>query len=355
MLEGSITSAPGWQLTILLIFLPLLAGIGTEYVLFNFLATRISDDRTYLHIIVSNIRIPLLTTISLIGATVLLAIPDISSQLYFSRVQIETFIGKPSLSIIIVVWAFYINRTINQIVRELSSEEGAFDAAPLLSNIVSIGIIVGTIGFLLRLWNYDISPLLGAAGVVGIALGIAARETVANFLGGIALYVDDTYRVGDFLELQNGKSGSVTHIGIRSTTLRTKNNVKGNVPNSTLNNSQVTNQSEPNEEIRIKIPVSVAYGTDIDRLETILLNIAEENKLVLGNPTPSTIFKSFGDSGINYELRVWIRTPLQIPSVKDQLNSTIYKRLNEAGIEIPYPRTDVMVKSETDETPPPDS
>lgn len=290
-----------------------------------------------------NLRIPIITTILLIGSTAIYSLPEIAESVFFTKSQIETFIGKPGLSTIVLIWAFYLNRISNELVTKVDiDDEDTVDAAPLISNIVSIGLMIGSIAFILNLWNYDITPLLGAVGVLGVALGFAARETVSNFLGGLALYFDETYRVGDFLELNDGKSGSVINFGIRSTTLRTKDNVQVNVPNSVLSSNQVTNKSAPKEEIRIKIPVGVAYGTDIDVLEEILLNIAEENEYTLSNPKPSTRFKKFGDSSIQYQLLVWVQSPLQIPVVRDRINSRIYKDLNEEGIEIPYPKRDIV-------------
>lgn len=346
-----IHAANPWQLTLLLFILPVLLAAVLEFVMYKTLVHYIPNERVYLHLTLKKTRIPILTTITLIGAAILSNDPQIAATIYFTEDQINQFIGRPAISIIIIIWAFYINSLVNSIVEEMNSTTNnqvgkTADASPLLSNIISIGITIGTFAALLRLWNYDITPLLGAAGILGIALGFAARETVANFLGGIALYVDDTYTIGDFLELETGLSGSVVKIGIRSTTLLTKDNVQVNVPNSLLNNSKVINQSAPHKDIRIKIPIGVAYGTDIDKLEDILLTIAEEENQILENPTPSVRFLEFGDSAIQYELRGWIKSPLQINRVKHSVNTEIYKQLQEEGIEIPYPQQDINIKNE---------
>lgn len=341
---AALSPSSTWQVTVALLVIPVVAAVLTEVVLFTLLDRRLPADREYLRIVIDNIRVPVVTTILLAGSTAIYSRPNISEAVFFTQSQIETFIGNPGVSVIVVIWAFYLNRISNQVVTELDvDDEDTMDAAPLISNIVSIGLVVGAVAVLLTLWEYDITPLLGAAGILGIALGFAARETVANFLGGLALYFDDTYRVGDFLELDNGKSGSVMNVGIRSTTLRSKDNIQINVPNSVLSNSQVTNKSAPKEEIRIRVPIGVAYGTDIDDLEAILLGVAEDTDLVLSNPVPSTRFTAFADSAIQYELLVWVRSPLQIPIVRDQINSAVYKRLAEAGIEIPYPKQDVII------------
>lgn len=346
-----LSSASALQLTVLLIFIPVLIAGAIEFVLFKTLATYVPDERKYIQILLRKSRVPILTTITLLGATVLSSIPEITATVYFTEAQIDRFIGNPALSIIVIIWAFYTNSFINTIVDEVNTTSDnrvgkTDDASPILSNLVSIGIILGAIAVLLKLWDYDITPLLGAAGILGIAVGFAAKETLSNFLGGIALYVDDTYTIGDYLKLDSGVSGSVIKIGIRSTTLLTKDNIQVNVPNSILNNSKVVNQSAPRKDIRVRLPISVSYGTDIEQLEAILLEIANENQHVIKNPTPSVSFIEFGEFSINYEVRVWIESPLQINRVRHSINSEMYKRLQEEGIEIPFPQQEITVKNE---------
>jgi small-conductance mechanosensitive channel len=216
-----------------------------------------------------------------------------------------------------------------------------FDFAPVLSNVWTLVVIIGTIGVLLSVWEYSIAPLLGAAGIAGIAIGFAARDTVANFFGGISLYFDDTYKLGDYIELDTGESGTVVKVGIRSTTLLTRDEVLIVVPNSALNAAKVINQSAPQRRRRVKVPVGVAYGTDIDEFEALIEEIAADEPLVLDSPKPRMRFRSFGGSALEYELLCWVGSPTRAAKGRHKLNREIYKRLGTAGIEIPFPQQDV--------------
>ncbi|MDZ7689364.1 MAG: mechanosensitive ion channel family protein [Halobacteriales archaeon] len=335
--------------TLLVLLLSVSAGAVMNFVVVRYLRTYTDrTDTDYDSIVVSNLHIPLVTTVSLVGFSVLASIPSVTENTFLTQEQISTFVGKPAISVIILVWAFYLNRVVNIIVKKIN-EEGkasddrgrAYEFAPVFSNIWTLVVIVTSVAALLVLWNYNISPILGAAGIAGIALGFAAKESVGNFLGGLALYVDDTYTIGDYLELDTGDAGTVVAVGIRSTTLRTRDNIEITVPNSMLNEERVVNRSAPRRKTRLKIDVGVAYGTDIDLLEEILVEIAEDEEIVPDSPEPRPRFVGFGDSALNYTLVCWVHSPEQEGKVRHRLNREIYKRFEENGIEIPYNTHDV--------------
>ncbi len=212
---------------------------------------------------------------------------------------------------------------------------------PIFENVWSFLVIIAGLFLLLELWNINITPFLASAGVAGIAVGFAAKDAIANFFGGIALYFDDTYKVGDYIVISSGEAGTVEDVGIRSTTLRTRDDVIVTVPNSVLNSERVTNESNPPDRKRIKVPIGVAYGTDIERLEEILEDIAADEPLVLDEPEPQTRFREFGDSALNYDLLAWISNPVDTPKAVDRLNRAIYKKLMDEDIEIPFPQRTV--------------
>lgn len=341
--------------TLLVIVVSVFAGAVMNFVVVRYL--RIYTRRTktdYDSIIVDNLHIPLVTTVSLVGFSVLASIPSVTESTFLTQEQISTFVGKPAVSIIILIWGFYLNRVVNRVVKKIN-EEGkasddrgrAYEFAPVFSNIWTIVVITVSAGALLVLWNYNISPLLGAAGIAGIALGIAAKESVGNFLGGLSLYVDDTYTIGDYLELDTGDAGTVVAVGIRSTTLRTRDNIQITVPNSMLNEERVVNRSAPRRKTRLKIDVGVAYGTDIDFLEELLVGIAEDEPLVPSSPKPRARFVGFGDSCLNYELHCWIRSPERAGKVRHKINREIYKKFEEHGVEIPYRTQDINLYDRT--------
>jgi len=340
-----------YGVTLLVLGASLVGGAVMNFVVIRYL--RRYTDRTatdYDSIVVDNLHIPLVTTVSLIGFSVLASVPSVTENTFLTADQVSTFVGRPAITVIVVVWGFYLNRVVNRLVKKINEEGKASDArgrayefAPVFSNIWSLVVITGTIAAVLVLWNYDISPILGAAGIAGIALGIAAKESVGNFLGGLALYVDDTYTIGDYLEIDTGEAGTVVAVGIRSTTLRTRDNIDITLPNSMLNEERVVNLSEPRGQTRLKIDVGVAYGSDIDLVEEVLVGIALDEDTVPNNPEPKARFRSFGGSALEYRLVCWVDRPEHRGRVRHLLNREIYTRFTEYGIEIPYDTHDVNV------------
>jgi MscS family membrane protein len=331
-------------------------GAVMNYVIISYLHTYTDRTETdYDEIIVDSLEVPLVTTVSLIGFSILTSIPSITNNTFLTEAQISTFVGKPATSVIVLVWAYYLNKVVNRVVKKINKEGKAsedhgraYEFAPVFSNIWTLIVVTISGALILALWNYDISPILGAAGIAGIALGVAARESVSNFLGGLALYIDDTYTIGDYLETDTGEAGTVVAVGIRSTRLRTRDNIEVTLPNSRLNEERIVNRSNPREKTRLRIHVGVAYGTDIDLLEEILVDIAEKEDRVLPTPQPRTFFVEFGDSALNYTLVCWIRRPEQEPHVRHRVNREIYKRLREQDIEIPYNKHDVNLYTPDD-------
>ena len=347
-----------YGVTLLVLGASLVGGAVMNFVVIRYL--RRYTDRTatdYDSIVVDNLHIPLVTTVSLIGFSVLASIPSVTENAFLTAEQVSTFVGRPAITVIVVVWGFYLNRVVNRLVKKINEEGKASDArgrayefAPVFSNIWSLVVITGTVAAVLVLWNYDISPILGAAGIAGIALGIAAKESVGNFLGGLALYVDDTYTIGDYLEIDTGEAGTVVAVGIRSTTLRTRDNIDITLPNSMLNEERVVNLSEPRGQTRLKIDIGVAYGSDIDLVEEVLVGVALDEETVPNNPEPKARFVSFGDSALAYRLVCWVERPEHRGRVRHRLNREIYTRFMDHGIEIPYNTHDVNVyqRSESD-------
>lgn len=355
-LVESFTDVPPWQTTALLIGASLAIALALEFVVLRGLLRVTKRTKTQFdNILVSELRLPVVVTAALAGVFVLTKVDPVRENVLFEPTQLETFFGNPSLSVILLAWAFAVNRLVNRIVEAVNDEHSRFDFAPVFSNVWTLVVIGGTVVVLLSVWGYSISPLLGAAGIAGIAVGFAARDTVANFFGGIALYFDDTYKIGDFVELDTGESGTVVTVGVRSTTLMTRSEALVTVPNSVLNASRVINHSGPQRRRRFTVPIGVAYGTNIDAFEQLVLEIAAEESLVLDSPKPRMRFRSFGDSALEYELLCWVGSPTRIRKAHHVLNREIYRRLLDAGIEIPYPKRDVNVVSSAPADTSPDS
>ena len=214
---------------------------------------------------------------------------------------------------------------------------------PIFQNVWT-AVVVGVGAFLLlAFWNIDVTPLLASAGIAGIVLGLAAKDTISNLFGSIALYLDGTYAVGDYVVLETGERGRVEDISVRSTVIRTRDDILVTVPNSVLNSASVINESTPRQKRRIKVPVGVAYGSDLDAVEEILLDVAAEEDHVLDRPRPRVRFRAFGDSALDHELLCWVPNPALTARVTHNCNRAIYDRFRAADIEIPFPQREITV------------
>lgn len=254
------------------------------------------------------------------------------------------------ISVLTLLWSVTLVRIGGKVSDELTgSEHVESTVIPIFQNVWSAIVIGLSLLLLLLYWEVDVTPLLASAGILGIVIGFAAKDTVANFFGSIALYLDGTYTVGDFVVLESGVRGRVEDVSIRSTVIRTRDDILITVPNSVLNSAQITNESTPGRERRIRIPVGVAYGSDLDYVEEALLEVADEEPSVLDAPSPRVRVRGFGDSAIDVELLCWIPAPVLRGRATHNLNKAVYAAFTRHGIEIPFPQRDVHVAR--DDTP----
>lgn len=204
--------------------------------------------------------------------------------------------------------------------------------------VIAIGFVV-----ILQTAGIDLTALNVLAGAVGIGLGFGLQNIVNNFISGIIILFERPIKVGDRIVVGEVE-GDVTHIGSRSTTVVSNDNISIIVPNSKFITENVVNWSHNDRKVRFKIPVTVSYGTDIDLLDQLLLKVASENPDVLKDPAPGMRLMEFGDNGLQVELRAWSTTLIRRKGVLiSKLNIAIYKIFAEHGIEIPYPRRDVNI------------
>ena len=155
------------------------------------------------------------------------------------------------------------------------------------------------------------------------------------------MFMDKPFKIGDYVVLDQGERGEVVAIGVRSTRIKTRDDILITIPNSIIANTKVINESAPIPNFRVRIPIGVAYGSDIDVVQKTLLEIAEDNSDVLSDPSPRVRFRQFGDSSLNFELLCWTKEPALRGRTIHELNCTIYKKFNELGIKIPFPQRDL--------------
>jgi small-conductance mechanosensitive channel len=203
----------------------------------------------------------------------------------------------------------------------------------IYKGITYTGLII-ILFIILKELGVKLSALLGAAGVVGIILGIASQTSIGNIISGIFLVSEKTFELGDIIKIED-KIGVVYSIDLLSIKIRTFDNLLLRIPNQKVIGSDLTNITKfPIRRLDFK--VSVAYKEDLERVHSLLLEIAKENPLCLDEPEPFILFKDFGNSGINILFGVWFEKQNYI-SVKNSVFKSIKKRFDDEGIEIPFP------------------
>jgi small-conductance mechanosensitive channel len=210
---------------------------------------------------------------------------------------------------------------------------------PLFDNLSKIVVFSLALYSFLVVWDLDLSAWLASAGIMGIAVGFAAKDSLANLFGGLFVIMDAPYKLGDFINLDTGERGRVIKIGLRSTRLLTRDDVEITLPNAHIANAKVVNESGgPYEKTRVAISVGVAYGSDVDRVREVLQEAALSVECVVRDPLPRVRFVEMGDSSLIFRVQAWIDEPAQRGICIDGLNTGIYKALARADIEIPFPQ-----------------
>ena len=286
---------------------------------------------------------PLFISILLLGlssATILLKLPD----------PYQSFIFSLFYTIALLAWSQFLLRFSRLVLRSFAQNPNKVDilhpqTLPLFENIAFIIIVASAIYFIFSSWNVDMTAWLASAGIVGIAVGFAAKDTLANLFSGVFIMAVAPYKIGDFVVLDSGERGEVTQIGIRSTRLLTRDDIEITVPNSVMGNTKIINESGGrHEKFRITVQVGVAYGSDVDKVREILTAVGEEEPGTCSDPEPRVRFRRFGASSLDFELLCWIEQPVLRGRIIDCLNTAVYKAFIREGIEIPYSKQDVFIK-----------
>lgn len=210
-----------------------------------------------------------------------------------------------------------------------------------------VGYVFVLIGFYIALQvnGVDLSSLAVIAGAVGVGLGFGLQNVIHNFVSGLIILAERPIAIGHRVEVGE-VAGQVSRISLRSTTVITNDNISIIVPNSDFISNKVTNWSYGDPRVRIRLPVGVAYGTDIEKFQTVLLKVAAAHPKVLREPAPEVFFSGFGDSSLNFELAVWTAEMTAKPRrFRSELYYAIEKALRENQIEIPFPQRDLHLRS----------
>lgn len=296
----------------------------------------IADD-----VLTTQLEKPITTTVLYFGLTLAVTVSDLPYA--------SDFLIQALLSVIVVSWMRAALRISNDLLAQLGTEhrftvieERTVPMLDLSAKLLTI--LIGSY-VLLLIWGINPVGWLASAGIVGIAVGFAAKDTLANLFSGFFIVADAPYKIGDYINLDSGERGKVSAIGLRSTRLMTRDDVEITIPNGVIAAAKIVNESGgPAFQMRQRLPVGVAYGSDVDRVCEVLLAVGKAHPEVRPDPEPRVRMRGFGASSLDFELLVWIRNPEDGGRIRHDLFMSVYKALNESGIEIPFSKHDLYIK-----------
>jgi MscS family membrane protein len=215
---------------------------------------------------------------------------------------------------------------------------------PFFRRVAVVILFLIALVILLGHFDVNVSAVVTTLGIGSLAIALAAQEVLGNMISGFIIMIDRPFRIGDRIELEELQTwGDVKDINLHSTRILTRDNRLISVPNGLIGKNRVVNHSIPSTQYRVETHVGVAYGTDIDQVRQVLVETVRAQPWVMKTKPVEALFLEFQDSGLLFRVRCWIEHYVETRRIIDKLNTAIYKALNEAEIEIPFPQRVVHI------------
>jgi small-conductance mechanosensitive channel len=200
-----------------------------------------------------------------------------------------------------------------------------------------LAVVLG-ISIMLSYFGINVTAFVTVLGLGGLAISLAAQDTIADAIAGFIVLVDQPFRIGDRIEIQGvGTWGDVVDIGLRTTRIRTRDNRLVIVPNSTIAKNQVVNYTFPDPQYRIQTHVGIAYDTDIEEARRVIIDTVREVEGVLPDKPVDALYVEMGDSAMIFRVRWWLESYEDTRQMYDRVHTALQHALDEAGIECPFP------------------
>ncbi|MBW1840838.1 MAG: mechanosensitive ion channel family protein [Deltaproteobacteria bacterium] len=226
----------------------------------------------------------------------------------------------------------------------------------LLNKFAGAIIYATAIILALDILGINVMPFVAGAGVAGIAIGFAAKDTLSNLIAGVLLIVDRPFEIGDRIEVWSAPVGSATwgdviEIGLRGTKIKTTDNIVIIIPNNEIMKRDIVNYTIITSKIRVRVNIGVSYDADIHKVKDIICGVAELVDWIAKDPPPKVVVRNFGESSVDLQLRVWINDARRRMDTISHITDHVKTAFDDAGIEIPYPKRDISITHHGDASP----
>lgn len=239
---------------------------------------------------------------------------------------------------ILLLIGLVVARLASKKVSQIIDEKFQFKNSTIIRRLLFYGIAILFVMMALRQLGFELGVLLGAAGILSVAVGFASQTSMSNVISGLFLLGERSVSIGDFIKVGN-TTGEVIAIGWLSLTLRTPENLSVRIPNETIIKSEMTNFSAFKIR-RFDLIISVAYQEELKLVKDTLLALVKNETSCLDDPEPLVIVDGFGDSGVNVRLAVWAKSE-EFLKFKSSMNEKVKEAFDAAGIEIPFPHMSI--------------
>lgn len=272
---------------------------------------------------------------------------DAADRIGFDYGHTRVSLYRAVLALVVLVAVVLFGRIASRTIRGAFARMTHLDPAQRLlgEKLLSIMVWVLTILIAIDALGINLTALTVFSGALGLAVGFGLQKTFGNLIAGLILLMDRSIKPGDVIAVTNGKDtavGQVKKIGIRAVSITTRDQIEYLIPNENLMTSQVENWSYSSRDVRVKVPVSVAYGTDIVQAESLMLQAARAVKRVHNEPAPGVWLKAFGENAIEFEIQCWIDDPEEgVGNVRSDVLKQVWHLFREHGVEIPFPQREL--------------
>ena len=290
------------------------------------------------------IRKALFLGLLLVGGTYLIRTLDVPSLEKPFHALLILILAKPAKDFLIIAIGYLQNNIALR--TESKIDDIIFE---LLTRFAGFVIMATAIIIALDHLGVNVMPFIAGAGVAGVAIGFAAKDTLSNLIAGILLIIDRPFEVGDRIEIWSAPAGSATwgdviDIGLRATKIKTTDNIVIIIPNNEIMLRDIINYTAISEKIRVRINIGIAYDTDIQKAKDIILQVADSTEWVSKTPLPKVVVRNFGESSVDLQLRVWIDDARKRMDTISYITDRTKAAFDEQGVEIPYPKRDIYIK-----------